>query len=84
MESGGVLPLLRSTAAGESWESGEEWGEGAVRGGEANNCRRFGKQRGFSSVAARMQPRRPRAPLGPGPRKTADSNVPREPGPGVL
>ena len=56
MESGGLLPLLRSAAAGESWESGEEWGEGAVRGGEANNCRRFGKQRGFSSVAARVQP----------------------------
>ena len=59
MESGGLLPLLRSAAAGESWESGEEWGEGAVRGGEANNCRCFGKQRGFSSVAARVQPRLP-------------------------
>ena len=59
MESGGLLPLLRSAATGESWESGEEWGEGAVRGGEANNCRRFGKQRGFSSVAARVQPRPP-------------------------
>ena len=59
MESGGLIPLLRSAAAGESWESGEEWGEGAVRGGEANNCRRFGKQRGFSSVAARVQPRLP-------------------------
>ena len=55
-ESGGLLPLLRSAAAGESWESGEEWGEGAVRGGEANNCRCFGKQCGFSSVAARVQP----------------------------
>ena len=59
MESGGLLALLRSAAAGESWESGEEWGEGAVRGGEANNCRCFGKQRGFSRVAARMQPRPP-------------------------
>ena len=56
MESGGLLPLLRSAAVSESWESGEEWGEGAVRGGEANNCRRFGKQRGFSSMAARVQP----------------------------
>ena len=28
MESGGLLPPLRSAAAGESWESGEEWGEG--------------------------------------------------------
>ena len=56
MESGGLLALLRSAAAGESYESAGEWGEGAVRGGEANNCRRFGKQRGFSSVAARMQP----------------------------
>ena len=58
-ESGGLLPLLRSAAAGESWESGEEWREGAVRGGEANNCRCFGKQRGFLSVAARAQPRPP-------------------------
>ena len=59
MESGGLLPLLRSAAAGESWESGEEWGEGAVRGGEANNCRCFKKQRGFSRAAARVQPRPP-------------------------
>ena len=59
MESGGLLPLLRSATTGESWESGEEWGEGAVRGGEANNCRRFGKQHGFSSVAARVQPPQP-------------------------
>lgn len=56
MESGGLLALLRSAAAGESWESGGEWEKGAVRGGEANNCRRFGKQCGFSSVAARVQP----------------------------
>ena len=56
MESGGLLPLLRSAAAGESWENGGEWEEGTVRGGEANNCRRFGKQHGFSSVAARVQP----------------------------
>ena len=55
MESGGLLPLLRSAAAGESWESGEEWGEGAVRGGEANNCQCFRKQRGFSSMAPRVQ-----------------------------
>ena len=56
MESGGLLALLRSAAAGETWESGGELGRVGRGSGEANNCRRFRKQRGFSSMVARVQP----------------------------
>ena len=81
MESGGLFALLRSTAAGESCESGGEWGEGAVRGGKAGASENNATSREWPRACSH---RRPRAPLGPGSGEIIDLSVPREPGPGVL